>query len=509
MQGFRGVDVLVESGVAPDADLLVVPAFEDDDPASVPGLDEATGAEWSRAVGTGELSGKPGDQLLTPLRGTRFGARRALFVGAGRLDRFTGEMARRVASLAAITARQRRAPRVAVLIRGASPDSESRSVPRLVQAAAEGLTLGQLDNGIHKSAESELPRLTAAFVIVPADEPGDGALKEAAERGRIIGECCNDARSLANEPGNVLTPPVFAARAQALGSAAGLAVEVLDERRIEALGMGMLAGVARGSAEPPRVIVLRHEPPGAAAAVRLGLVGKGITFDSGGISIKPADGMDRMKADMGGGAAVIAAMCALSRLRVSTSAVAVVPSTENMPGGRALKPGDVLRSASGKTVEVLNTDAEGRLVLADGLWYARELGATHLADVATLTGACVVALGRITSGLFGAPESWVEQVRRSAEIAGERAWPMPLYDEYFEQLKSETADMVNVGGRPAAAITAAMFLKQFAGDVPWAHLDIAGTAWTDEAKPWQARGATGAGVRTLVELAIDLARRPA
>jgi leucyl aminopeptidase len=507
MHGFRGVDISVVLGTAPETDLLVVPAFENDDVAGVQGLDQATGGEWSRALGTGELGGKPGDQLLVPLTGPRYTARRALFVGAGRLDGCTGEMARRVASLAAITARQRRAPRVAVLLRGASAESEQRRVPRLVQAAAEGLTLGQLDTGIHKSGEPELPRLAAAFVVV---EPGEdaGALQQAAERGRVIGECCNDARLLGNEPGNVLTPSVLARRTQALAAATELAVEILDENRIAELGMGMLAGVARGSAEPPRLIVLRHDPAGAAAGVRLGLVGKGITFDSGGISIKPADGMDRMKADMGGGAAVIAAMCALSRLRVPLSIVAVVPSTENMPGGRALKPGDVLRSASGKTVEVINTDAEGRLVLADGLWYARELGATHLADVATLTGACVVALGRITTGLFGTPDRWVDRVRRASDLAGERAWPMPLYDEYFEQLKSETADMVNVGGRPAAAITAAMFLKQFAGDLPWAHLDIAGTAWTDDAKPWQARGATGAGVRTLVELATDLANRP-
>ena len=228
------------------------------------------------------------------------------------------------------------------------------------------------------------------------------------------------------------------------------------------------------------MIVLRHDPPGARADVTLGLVGKGITFDTGGISIKPADGMDRMKVDMGGGAAVVGAMRALSRLDVPVRVIGIVPSTENMPGGRAIKPGDVLRSASGKTVEVLNTDAEGRLVLGDGLWYAQQLGATHLIDVATLTGACVVALGRWASGLFGRPDDWVNTVRSAADRAAERAWPMPVDDEYLDQLKSESADMSNTGGRAAGAVTAALFLKQFAGDLPWAHLDIAGTVWVDE-----------------------------
>jgi len=213
-----------------------------------------------------------------------------------------------------------------------------------------------------------------------------------------------------------------------------------------------------------------------------------------------------MKVDMGGGAAVVGALRALAALRAPVRALGIVPLTENMPGGRAMRPGDVLRSSSGKTVEVVNTDAEGRLILGDGLWYARELGATHLVDIATLTGACVVALGRGASGLFARPDDWAARVREAGVLAGERCWPMPLFDDYFEQMKSETADMTNTGGRAAGAITAALFLKQFAGDLPWAHLDIAGTAWADEPKPWQARGATGVGVRTLAELALAYCR---
>jgi leucyl aminopeptidase len=264
--------------------------------------------------------------------------------------------------------------------------------------------------------------------------------------------------------------------------------------------MGLLLGVARGSHEPPRLMVFRYDPPEARATPVLGLVGKGVTFDTGGISIKPAEGMERMKDDMAGGAAVACAMRAIARLRAPIRVIGIVPATENMPGGRAIRPGDVLKSAEGKTVEVVNTDAEGRLILGDGLWYARQLGATHLVDVATLTGACVVALGKITTGLFGTPPAWVEQVRRVADRAGDRSWPMPIFEEYREQLKSEIADFSNTGGRPAGSITAALFLNEFTGGLPWVHMDIAGTAWAEEAKPYQPKGPTGVAVRTLAEL---------
>jgi len=295
---------------------------------------------------------------------------------------------------------------------------------------------------------------------------------------------------------------VFAERARVVAKSAGVKVDVLDEKRIAELKMGMLLGVARGSQEPPRLVVLRHEPDNAIPGVVLGLVGKGITFDTGGISIKPAENMDKMKDDMSGGAAVIAAMAAISRLNAPVRVIGIVPMTENMPGGRAVKPGDILTSAEGKTVEILNTDAEGRLVLGDGLWYARQLGATHLVDVATLTGACVVALGKTTSGLFGTPDAWVEEVRQASDRAGDRSWPMPVYDDYKEQLKSEIADFTNTGGRAGGAITAALFLKEFTGDLPWVHIDIAGTAWAEESKPYQPKGATGVAVRTLAQLAL-------
>jgi leucyl aminopeptidase len=326
-------------------------------------------------------------------------------------------------------------------------------------------------------------------------------IEAAISRGRVLGECTNMARDMANEPGNTLTPREFASRAATVASGGGVHVDILDERQIEALGMGLLLGVARGSAEPPRLMVFRYDPPGApAGGPVLGLVGKGITFDTGGISIKPADGMERMKDDMAGGAAVACAMRGIGLLGAPIRVVGVVPATENMPGGRAIKPGDILKSAEGKTVEVINTDAEGRLVLGDGLWYARQLGATFLVDVATLTGAIVVALGKITSGIFGTPEPWVAHIRRVADLAGDRLWPMPLFEEYREQLKSDIADMTNTGGRPAGSITAATFLKEFSGGLPWAHIDIAGTAWAEEARPYLPKGPSGVAVRTLAEL---------
>jgi leucyl aminopeptidase len=372
-----------------------------------------------------------------------------------------------------------------------------------VQVIAEGLTLAAFSGDRYKSQDKSGAAPEQMLIVVPDGASSAAALERAVERGRVMGESSNMARDLCNEPANILTPSVFAERGAAIARDAGLSVEILDEDEIARLRMGLLLGVSRGSAEPPRLIVMKHEPAGAPASPVLGLVGKGITFDTGGISIKPADGMERMKDDMAGGAAVIAAMRAISLLKAPIKVIGIVPASENMPGGRATKPGDVLTGASGKTVEVLNTDAEGRLILGDGLWYAQRLGATHLVDVATLTGACVVALGKVASGLFGRPESWVEAVRRASSRAGDRAWPMPVYDEYTEQMRSEIADLVNTGGRPAGACTAAVFLKEFAGSLPWAHLDIAGTAWADDAKPWQPKGPTGVAVRTLAELAFS------
>jgi leucyl aminopeptidase len=481
-----------------DTDLLAVPVFDGDETAGdLRAVDDATGGALMRAQESRELQGRLYDILITPVS-SGFRAARVAFIGAGTRKEFNTERLRRVAAAAALAARQRRAQRMAWLHRG--------DVPLLaaVQAATEGIALSAFSSDRYKSGERGAPPLEQALIVAgPVEEPSE--LETAIERGRILGESSNIARELSNEPSNVLTPSIFAERAAEICTGVGLTVTVLGEREIADLGMGLLLGVARGSAEPPRVIVIRHNPPGAPHAPVLGLVGKGITFDTGGISIKPADGMERMKDDMAGGAAVVCALRAIAMLKAPINVIGVVPTTENMPGGRALKPGDVLTSASGKTVEVINTDAEGRLVLGDGLWYAQKLGATHLVDVATLTGAAVVALGKATSAIFGQPDPWVQIVRETADAAGDRCWPMPLFDEYAEQLRSEIADMLNTGGRPAGACTAAMFLKEFAGGLPWAHLDVAGTAWLDETKPWMAKGASGVAVRALAELAFTSA----
>jgi leucyl aminopeptidase len=475
-----------------ETDTLVIPVFENDEPADLPEL-SGGGDEIGRVRSSREFTGDLYDLFFVPLSGWR--TRRALLVGAGRREAWDTERARRTATAAASALRKRRIERAAFVVRGADVESGA-------QACAEGLVLAEFSNGVYKSRDADTPPLRDVRVVSTSGDPA--RIARAVERGRVIGESGNICRSLCNEPGNVLTPRVFAERAAAVASEAGLDVEIFDEHRIAELKMGLLLAVARASVEPPRVIVLRHDPPGAPDRPVLGLVGKGVTFDTGGISIKPADGMDRMKDDMAGGAAVLGAMRAMSLLGAPVRVIGVVPSAENMPGGRAYKPGDVLTAASGKTVEINNTDAEGRLLLGDGLWLAQQLGATHLVDVATLTGACVVALGKITSGLFGTPESWAQHVLALSRRAGERYWPMPLHDDYLEQLKSEIADIVNSGGRPAGSVTAAMFLREFTNGLPWVHLDIAGTAWADDSKPFQPKGATGIAVRTLTELAFSV-----
>jgi leucyl aminopeptidase len=479
-----------------EADLLVLPSYPEDDLGDEAQLEEAARGEIGRARARGEFSGKAYEKLLVPLSGWM--SPRAVLVGLGPRAEATMDLLRRMATIGALMARQSRLTRVAILLRPGIPVSPLDAA----QAIAEGAVLANYDGGTLKTTGQPVCWLESVEIRIA---PASAEARAAMERGRIIGESTNIARAMANAPANDLTPRVFADQASEIARAAGLAVDVLDEQQIAALRMGLLLGVARGSQEPPRLLVLRHDPSGARSDAVLGLVGKGITFDTGGISIKPADNMDKMKDDMSGGAAVISAMSAIARLGLPVRCLGIVPMTENMPGGRALKPGDVLRSAAGKTVEVLNTDAEGRLILGDAIWLARERGATHLVDVATLTGACVVALGKTTSGLFGSPSGWVEHVQRASERAGDRSWPMPVFEDYKDQFKSEVADFGNTGGRPGGAITAALFIKEFVGDLPWVHMDIAGTAWAEEAKPYQPKGATGVAVRTLIELAIDSA----
>jgi leucyl aminopeptidase len=484
-----------------DTDLVVLPVFEQELPEDSDWA-RAAGGDIQRAIASGEFKGKAYELFVTPTVDPAWRPGRIGLLGVGPRARFSTDAARKTAAELGIAARKRHIERVALFMADGLESLE------MAQAVAEGLTLAQFDPGQYKTADDAPVRLRALQILIREGGWSVGDCARVVQRGRLLAECSNLARGLANEPSNRLTPSVFAERAADVGRAAGLTVEVMDERQMAELGMGLLLGVARGSHEPPRLITLRHDPPGAPKTPVLGLVGKGITFDAGGISIKAADTMERMKDDMAGGAAVLCGMRALAALEAPVRVIGVIPATENMPGGGAIKPGDILTSACGKTIEILNTDAEGRLILADGLWYARRLGATHLVDVATLTGACVTALGKITSGLFGTPSEWLEIVRGVADRVGDRCWPMPVFDDYRDQLRSDIADMTNTGGPPAGAITAAVFLREFTGGLPWVHMDIAGTAWADEARPYLPKGPSGVAVRTLAELAFTSDRWP-
>ncbi len=467
-----------------EAAALAVIVFEDRRPERL-GLGELFDA--------GEIAGKPCEMtLLHNVPGVR--ARRVLAAGAGKADQFTPAVLRRTVG-AAIRSLKSKAIADAALFLDAAHAGAG-----YVAAAAEGAILGEFEPDRYKTEKEG--KAVQRFAVVAA--AGGPDLDAALERGRILAEAQNYTRTLANEPANRLTPLLLAAEARRTAEEFGLECEVLDRERMTQLGMGSLLGVAMGSAEPPALIVLRYRPAAApSSGEHLGLVGKGVTFDTGGISIKPADGMEKMKYDMAGGAAVIGAMRALAQLRPAIPVTGLVPAVENMPGSRAQRPGDIVTSLSGKTIEVINTDAEGRLILADALTYAQRLGCTHLVDAATLTGAIVVALGHIHMGLFANDDGMRERVMAAARAEGENMWHMPLDEAYKDYLKSAFADLPNVGGRYGGAVTAAMFLKAFADPTPWVHLDIAGAAWLDDAKPFMAKGPSGVPVRTLARLALE------
>jgi leucyl aminopeptidase len=369
-------------------------------------------------------------------------------------------------------------------------------------AAVEGVLLANFETSAYQTEKDDAkPIASVRLAGVSAEE--ETRLKQGIERGQTIAAAQNFARELVNEPANRLTPRLFSERVAAMAGEARLEVDILDEKRLQELKMGAFLSVARGSEEPPRMVVLSCTPDDwKAKQAVLGLVGKGVTFDSGGISIKPGQGMEKMKYDMAGAATMVAAMQALAALKPRVKVVAIVPLTENLPSGRAQKPGDVQIAMSGKSIEVVNTDAEGRLVLADALHYARQLGATHLVDAATLTGAVMVALGHVNVGAFTNDQRFLDALLESSRAVGEKFWPLPLDDDYRDNITSAVADIQNVGkGRGGGAINGAMFLKEFVGDTPWIHLDIAGTAWLEEGKLWMSKGPTGVGVRTLVHLA--------
>ena len=476
-------------------DLLGYPLFEDEDTTDLGILEKETGGALFAALKSGEFKAELHRTFLLH-RPKGMKAKRLLLVGAGKKKEFNPARLRDIAGTVVRRARMAHSDTVAFIVRAGMEG------PDAAQVCGEGALYGNYESDVYKTRDKEGSDVDQFLGIFPQRAPAQ-AIEKGLHRGRIIGEATNFTRTLVNEPSNVLTPSEFAERALAAGKEAGLSVEVLERDEMEKLGMNTLLAVARGSDEPPKLIILRT--PGQEAKTRkdsplYALVGKGVTFDSGGISIKPADKMEDMKADMAGGAAVLGAMLALGRLKPRERMIGLIPAVENLPSGRAARPGDIVKSYLGKTVEIINTDAEGRLILADALAYARNLGATHIIDLATLTGACVVALGHVNAGMMGTDQDMMDRMRSNCSITGEKLWQLPLDDEYRKLIRSEIADIKNIGNRWGGAITAAKFLQEFVDRTPWVHLDIAGVDLDHDGRPFAAKGATGFGVRTLVQL---------
>jgi leucyl aminopeptidase len=454
--------------------------------------DPAVLAAAAGVLGTGEYKAGANERLLLHAP-AGIAAKRLLIIGLGKLTKATVHSVRDTAGTAVRFAKPRGIREVVLAL----PSSGGLRGAAAVRAAVEGAFVGDFDADTYRSDRKD--QSIQSFTLAVADETDRAAVEAAFAEGAIVGESQNFTRSLVNEPGNKLTPTILGQRAAQMAQEVGLGWEVHSTEKLHELKMGAFWSVSQGSPEPPALIVLRYEPEGVTDGPVLGLVGKGITFDTGGISIKPADNMEKMKYDMAGGAAMLGAMRAVALLKPKVRVIAVICAAENMPSGTAQKPGDVQTAMSGKTIEIINTDAEGRLVLADGLTYARQLGATHLIDAATLTGAISVALGKITAGAFSNDDAAYSKFESALAISGEKFWRLPLGDAYADLIKSDIGDIKNTGGRWGGASIAAEFLHVFAEDTPWIHLDIAGTAWVEDSRTFIAKGPSGIGVRSILE----------
>lgn len=499
------MNVEVQSGPACQIDtpLLVLPWCRGEDTAAerpaaeLHELDECLGAALTRSVTGGDYRGQRGETLLL-YRHRGDGPDRALLVGVGSRADLQAERLREAGGHAAKRARELGVTEVSLWVSPTWLDG-ALDVGSAARAMVEGVVLADWrfqELRSEPGEEEERPELGLLTVVVPVANVEDEAA-EGAELGRILASNQNYARELAIRPANIVTPRYLAGEAERLAESFDLEVDVFDRERMKQEGMSAVLAVASGSEEEPRFIALEYR--GSRDGRPIVLVGKGVTFDAGGLSLKTAKGMETMKYDMAGAAAVLGSIRALAELQVPAHVVGLIPAVENLPSGRALKPGDVINSHSRKTIEVLNTDAEGRLILADALNYAARYQPQALVDIATLTGACVVALGHHAIGLLGNDQELIEEIQAAGERSGERVWPLPLWEKYREQLKSDVADIKNTGGRPAGAITAGMFLREFVGSLTWAHLDIAGTAWAEEAGPYQRTGPTGVAVRLFTE----------
>ncbi len=483
--------IRVENKLSGDLDYLVVTRLPGSDTPAT-GLDEKTTGLINKVK---ELGGAEKYLETETVLYTEGGpARRLVVVGAGK--DFDVASARKLAQTVTRSLRKKGGKRLAFAFQLPALSNAGD----LYQALAEGVVHSTFEPGFYHTGENKDEKVLEDVIFLTNS---DGDIKERVARGVVIGEGINLSRYLANEAPNVMYPERLAQEAEKVAKETGLEFHALDKAQLTEGGFKAILAVGQGSIHEPRMIVLKYN--GAGDAPYTGVVGKGITFDSGGISIKPAEHMDHMKMDMSGGAWTIGIMRILAQLKAPVNVIGVVAAAENLPGGAAYRPGDVIGSLEGKSIEVLNTDAEGRIVLADGLAYARKLGATRLVDMATLTGAIVVALGNSVTGVFTSDQDWTDLFLKTASKAGERAWQMPLFPEYKEQIKGTTGDLLNTGGRAGGSCTAAAFLKEFTGDVPWIHLDIAGTAYTDSEKAYQAKGPSGQIMRTMIDFVIATA----
>ncbi|WCN38452.1 leucyl aminopeptidase [Aneurinibacillus uraniidurans] len=480
------------------ADCLIVGITEGSSklPDVLAGADKELGGALTELFAGGEVSGKKKNVQIIHTFG-KMAARRIMLIGLGKEADYSFEVVREAAARAVKEALKAKLTTLTFAFDLAMGTHETG------HAIVEGALLANYRITSYQRDHKSAPQLTALTIISPEDAVEQ--VKEGARIGEAFANGTNLARDLTNLPGNYLTPTILAQKACELAERHGMEVEVLDKANMEVEGMGGLLGVSQGSAEPPKLIVIKYKGAGSWTDV-LGIVGKGVTFDSGGISIKPAASMDEMKGDMGGAASVLGVLDILGTLKPAIDVVAVIPTTENMPSGTALKPGDVITAMNGKTIEILNTDAEGRLILADGLSYARKMGASRLVDMATLTGAALVALGTCTTAAITNDEMLMEEVMEAAAEAGELLWRLPTFDLYMEQIKSQIADLKNTGGRHAGTITAGLFLREFAEDTPWVHLDIAGPSWAAKADDFTPAGGTGAMVRTVATLALQMSQ---
>lgn len=457
----------------------------------------------SELIAAGEIKGELNETTIIHTYG-RIPARRVIVAGLGKREEFDYSKVKSVTAAALRAAARCKAVNVATIAHGAGIGGLPAAA--VGQAIAEAALLSLYEYNAYKTDEPEKKhRKIETILLVDIDANKIAALARGVGKGTILARSTNSIRDLINAPSNAMTPSILAAKAAEIVSAHGVACTVYGRDDIAAFGMGAFSGVARGSAEEPKLIVMRYTADPSDKEV-LALVGKGLTFDSGGISIKPAEGMQEMKDDMAGGAAVIGAMAAIAALGLRVNVLGIVAATENMPGGRAQKPGDVVRACNGKTIEIVNTDCEGRLVLADAVAYAAKSGATRILDIATLTGSCVVAFGKITSGYVTNDEQFGSLLEQAATASGDKVWPFPAFPEYKDAIKSDIADWKNLGGRPAGAITGGLLIGAFAGNKPWIYLDIAGTAWADKDLPYISKGATGVGVTALTCLAEILQR---